>query len=263
MVRSPAGRTFAGPAARPSKGCAFLFGQGDPAMTRPRFLAALAAALFSGWALQTAAPAQPQASAPERRLISIPDGNLPADQLQKLGGEGWQLESIAEGAAIFTRKPVAARAISGSGVQIEMLDELGLVVLRGDRTKTQRIAQLLGRLERPAPRLSAGLDALVQERLATLRQLVGFAEEAFRSGSAGCPSVIEAQNALIAAELESATRRADRIPLLGKHVENLKRLEETAAAQQQAGSCTLADLLWAKAARLEAEIALGREDLPR
>lgn len=229
-------------------------------MTRPLFLAALAAALFSGGATQSAAPAQPQASAPERQIVPIPDGNLSAEQLKKLGEEGWQLESIAEGAAIFTRKPLTTRAISGSGVQIERLDDLGVVVLRGDSGRTQQIARLLGRLERTAPKSSPSLDALVQERLETLRQLVSFAEEAFRSGNAGYNSLIEAQNALIAAELESATRKTERIALLQKHVENLKRLEEIASSQQQAGQNTLADLLWAKAARLEAEIALGREN---
>lgn len=230
-------------------------------MTRSLLLAALAATVWCGSTMKPAVAAEPQPPAPERQIVPMPDGNLPAEQIKKLEKEGWQLESIANGAAVFTRKPAPAKAVSGSGVQIEMLDDLGVVVLRGDRTRTQQIARLLGGVERAAPKTSAGIDALVRERLDTLRELVSYTDEAYRSGKTTYRSVMEAQNTLISAELESASRRADRIALLRTHVENLKKLEEIAASQQQAGQSTLADLLLAKAARLEAEIALGRESL--
>jgi len=106
---------------------------------------------------------------------------------------------------------------------------------------------------------AARIQALLEERRATLHQLVRTFEAKFRAGVGGYDAVIHATNQLLEVELELAKTTEERLSIHEQRVKNLKELEEIMRKMQQAAVVGAEGVLAAKAARLNAEIALLRE----
>jgi hypothetical protein len=106
---------------------------------------------------------------------------------------------------------------------------------------------------------SGKLEELLQERRDTLRQLVKVVTVEFQEGITGFESVCRASDQLIDAELELAKNTEARIAILQRRVELLKKLFSLTEAKFKAGRGTRAQVLATKAALLEAQIDLVRE----
>ena len=102
------------------------------------------------------------------------------------------------------------------------------------------------------------LKALLTERLAVAREAAALVDRAFRDGTGSFTQVHEANLAVLNAELDLCERDKDRIPVLEKFVAAMKRFEEYVAEGHKAGARSDGEMLKAKLARLEAEIALER-----
>jgi outer membrane protein TolC len=102
------------------------------------------------------------------------------------------------------------------------------------------------------------LKALLTERLAVAREAATLAEKAFRAGGGSGTQVHEANLAVLNAELDLCERDKDRIPVLEKFVAAMKRFEEHVTEAHKSGTRSSGEVLKAKLARLEAEIALER-----
>ncbi|HKB41601.1 MAG TPA: hypothetical protein VKD72_34575 [Gemmataceae bacterium] len=103
------------------------------------------------------------------------------------------------------------------------------------------------------------LKALLRERLAVAREAAALADKAYKAGvAASFTQVHEANLAVLNAELDLCERDKDRIPVLEKFVAAMKRLEDSVAEGHKAGTRSSGEMLKAKLARLEAEIALER-----
>jgi outer membrane protein TolC len=102
---------------------------------------------------------------------------------------------------------------------------------------------------------------LLEERRDTLRKLMEAVELQYRHGTGTLDAVVRASNDLLNAELALGPSQADRVRILERIVENMKKLEEMVGARHEAGRATISDVLSAKAARLHAEILLlGERD---
>ena len=104
----------------------------------------------------------------------------------------------------------------------------------------------------------AKLKALLRERLDTARDLAALVTKAYEAGSGSFAAVHEANLAILHAELDLCARDKDRIAVLEKFVVALKRFEKQVVEQHKTGAVPRSDVLKAKLARLEGEIALER-----
>jgi outer membrane protein TolC len=102
------------------------------------------------------------------------------------------------------------------------------------------------------------LKGLLTERLAVAREAAALADKAYTAGTGSFTQVQEANLAVLNAELDLCERDKDRIPVLEKFVAAMKRFEEYVAQGHKAGARSSGEVLKAKLARLEAEIALER-----
>jgi outer membrane protein TolC len=105
------------------------------------------------------------------------------------------------------------------------------------------------------------IDKLLQQRRDTLRQLVKVVTVEYQQGISGFESVYRASDQLIGAELDLAKNAEARIAILQRRVELMKNLFSLVDAKHKAGQGTTAQLLTAKAALLEAQIDLLREQV--
>ena len=106
---------------------------------------------------------------------------------------------------------------------------------------------------------SARLDTLLKQRREILEQLVKVTTEHYGAGQTTIESVIRAWDQLLNAKLELAEDRSARVAIHEQRTKVLKDFEKIAQAQFRAGAATQEDVLTARAARLEAEIQLLRE----
>lgn len=113
--------------------------------------------------------------------------------------------------------------------------------------------------ENKAVRPDGKLRELLIERRDVLLERHKSIESVFKNGDAVVTAVISAENELLDAELALATQPADRITIFEKLVLNMKRIEDWTHQQVNDGTATRIDVLLAKAARLQAEIAVLRE----
>lgn len=98
------------------------------------------------------------------------------------------------------------------------------------------------------------VNALLKQRLETLRAVLDLAEKAHAAGSGRFDKVVEARLAVFAAELDLCRTDAERVKVLEKVVAETKRLEADAEKAEAPPGTVLA----AKVRRLDAEIALER-----
>ena len=106
------------------------------------------------------------------------------------------------------------------------------------------------------------LQGLLKERLATLREIAAQTDQAYRAGQATMEQVVQANQSLLAAELDLCASAKERIAILQKGVELAKQQEEVAMQRSRAGVAPAYVPLKAKVNRLEAEIALERAKAP-
>jgi len=104
----------------------------------------------------------------------------------------------------------------------------------------------------------AKLKALLRERLDTARDMAALVTKAYEAGSGSFAAVHEANLAVLHAELDLCQREKDRVVVLEKFVVALKRFEKQVVERHKAGAVPPSDVLKAKLARLEGEIALER-----
>lgn len=137
----------------------------------------------------------------------------------------------------------------------------GVVVKAGDPlydvAELSAITLKAAQTKEPAAE-DAKIQALLEERLATLKQLAAVTEKAYRSGNATFAEVAQANALLLKAELELCKTDKERLAVHEKAVGLAKDSENVAAQLFQTGRATQASVLAAKANRLEAEIALQR-----
>ena len=103
------------------------------------------------------------------------------------------------------------------------------------------------------------LEKLLTQRRDTLRQLVDVVTEQYRHGTTGFESVARATDQLIDAELELAKNPEGRIAILQRRVELMKGLFAMVDMRFKNGQVTQAQVLAAKAALLQSQIHLTRE----
>jgi len=115
-----------------------------------------------------------------------------------------------------------------------------------------------------APRSAAAepkatkLQALLQERLATLREVAAQTIEQYRVGRMPFFRVQQAMEAAVSAELDLCASDKERITVLEKALAQAKEFQGVAEARLKTGMTLNTEVLMAKAARLDVEIALER-----
>ncbi len=102
------------------------------------------------------------------------------------------------------------------------------------------------------------LGKLLEERLATLREVASLTKKLYEVGMSSLSEVTRANRALLEAELELCQTDKERIAVLEKMVAQAKLLEEDTGRRFDAGVATHLETLEAKAGRLEVQIALER-----
>jgi len=105
---------------------------------------------------------------------------------------------------------------------------------------------------------SLKVKQLQDERVAALKDLTQVTDRLYRTARAEAGSAYEARLMLLTAELDLAQNNAERMKLYENFVGVMKEYEEYAIARKQGAKGTEIDVLKAKAARLEAEIALEK-----
>ena len=100
---------------------------------------------------------------------------------------------------------------------------------------------------------------ILLERRAVLEELVHVQLDAYRANKIGLEAVVRARRQLLTADLELETRPAERIKLTETFVKTMADWEELAMDTYRSGRGTLANVLQAKASRLEAQAQVMRE----
>jgi hypothetical protein len=102
------------------------------------------------------------------------------------------------------------------------------------------------------------LTKLLKERLAILKEIAAETEKAFKSGAMQAERLIEANEAVLKAELDLCKSDKERIAVLEKLVTTAKQREEQFERLVKLAAIPNSALLKSKVSRLEAEIALER-----
>ena len=107
----------------------------------------------------------------------------------------------------------------------------------------------------------AALNELLTKRRDTLKQRVDVLEQMHADGSLSLTAVLAGRDQLLDAELQLAKTKEQRLTLYQKRLDNMRALEDMVKKRYEAGQITLDSTLSARAARLQAEIDLLREQL--
>jgi eukaryotic-like serine/threonine-protein kinase len=153
-----------------------------------------------------------------------------------------------------------------SGVTIEVHPELNSLVIRANAEQTKRIKEMVSKLDVRSPAQSQGGDtegraklrAMLQERLATLRENAAGKENLFQDGRIPIGDFDEAKLLVLNAELDLAESDKERIGILERIVTLSREVEKAIDQLYQMGRVTRPDFLDARDKRLKAEIALER-----
>ena len=105
---------------------------------------------------------------------------------------------------------------------------------------------------------SAKIKTLMKERRDVLAKRVEFFHAQFENAKSTRVPSLEARDDLIAAEIDLAETRNDRIELLKSRAANLKDIEESYMALRRNSKVEMSEVLMATSNRLLAEIALER-----
>ncbi|MEM7475697.1 MAG: hypothetical protein AAF483_11960 [Planctomycetota bacterium] len=97
---------------------------------------------------------------------------------------------------------------------------------------------------------------LLLQRSAVLQERVELIQFQYDAGGVSLEKLIKAQNEYLLSQLDLRDTRAAKMELLLKRFRGLQQLEEIASKKHEAGVTSLDEVLYAKACRLEAQIAL-------
>jgi outer membrane protein TolC len=111
----------------------------------------------------------------------------------------------------------------------------------------------------PDPKTDAEIVKLQKERVKTLREVVKVTRDAFDAGRVTLDRLTEAAGMLLEAELDLATKPAERIAARQAYLVLAVEVHKMSEARFAAGTLTNVDRATALAARLKAEIDLRRE----
>jgi WD40 repeat protein len=154
----------------------------------------------------------------------------------------------------------------GSGVTVEAHTELNSLVIRGNAEQTRWVKEIISKLDVDSHEQPQGgemegrakLRAVLQERLATLRESAAGKEKLFHDGRIPIQELDEAKLSLLNAELDLAESDKERVAILEKIVALSRKIEKAMDGLHQMGRVTRPQLLDARDKRLKAEIALER-----
>ncbi len=121
------------------------------------------------------------------------------------------------------------------------------------------LAQAQLALEEKTSRDDEKLQPLLKQRRDVLREQVKASTHRYRSGEAAIGPILEAMSKLVEAELDLAAGAQERIALRQKQVQIAQDVEELAQARHRVAESAIDEVLGARAARLQAEIDLYRE----
>lgn len=110
----------------------------------------------------------------------------------------------------------------------------------------------------PSKGTDSKLKELLNERLATVREMASQATKEYQAGQAPFNRVHQATMAVFNAELEMCESDKERMVVLEKTVGLTKESEKNTEQRYKSGKAGLSDVLLAKTDRLEAEIRLER-----
>ena len=108
-------------------------------------------------------------------------------------------------------------------------------------------------------RTSNGIDDLTSELLETLREMVGYTERQYSAGTTQLDVVFRAREKLFGVQLDLAQSQPERLRILEQRLDNRREFEAFVDQAVSAGIRTPEKLLEAKADRLEAQMALLKE----
>ena len=104
----------------------------------------------------------------------------------------------------------------------------------------------------------AKLQKLLNERVDTLREVVGVTAQQYESGSLSFDRLHQATRTLMNGELDACNTDDERLAVLGRILAQAKKYEKHIDSSAESGTSSMTDALMAKACRLEAEIDLER-----
>jgi outer membrane protein TolC len=113
----------------------------------------------------------------------------------------------------------------------------------------------------PSPEDVAKLKALLKERVDALTEAFKIKMEEYKAGVSPLHIVLEVGTELRKAELDLYEKPEERLDALKKNLKLLQMAEGESKTKFDAGRVTKAEVAMSKAARLEAEIALLREQM--
>ncbi|MDB5309193.1 MAG: sigE 19 [Gemmataceae bacterium] len=204
-------------------------------------------------------------------MAALADGMLPASlaaaavrTTTDAGAISFDVAALTEGVLrtmIWTKTKWVAAVVLTTG--------LGLtgVGVFGQRSSFKPVepsgAPILEPPPAPVKQATAAIRDLQKARLEALTKLADLLEKSFLAGLGTTVSeMVEARRQAVEVELELCDKVGDRVAVLERWVAAGKRLEEMAVRMRQAGSATEVHVLAARAARLQAEIALARSREP-
>ena len=103
------------------------------------------------------------------------------------------------------------------------------------------------------------MQQLKSQRVEVLRELFHRYEHAYKQGKVSIETYLSRKETLLDAELELAKNSAHRVALRRSHLSSLRQHEQLIRTGVQAGKFAEIDVFHAKADRIDAEIALLRE----
>ena len=88
----------------------------------------------------------------EYKVEHCSDNSGLVTQLNQIGSQGWELVQIADAVGVFKRIKTVHDKATTSGVQIELLEDLNVMVLRGKTEDVKRVAGYMRQIEQRRPK---------------------------------------------------------------------------------------------------------------
>jgi hypothetical protein len=180
-------------------------------------------------------------------------------EMRKLNQQAAQIDLEQVRARLGRLKTVGeSKPAKDVPVPSEQVQGKKIMTLPASKEDAEEVLDMIEKLDGKGKQ-TAALERLLKQRRDTLREMVAFAETQYRAGVAEQDAMFRASESLIAAELDLATDKAERIALRERRLEIMKRMEEYTGALRDVAGANNADVLAATAERLKAEIELLRE----
>jgi outer membrane protein TolC len=109
------------------------------------------------------------------------------------------------------------------------------------------------------------VEAILRERVKVLREAADLLQDRHKNGGTNVDQVMDAERAVIEAELDLALSTPERIKLLEKLVENATAFEKLVERRHEVAAASTVDLRVATAIRLraQADLLLAKKSAPR